>query len=120
MNETITPPEPAPTDTTTYLVVTNAGEYRITVPSAWKVTFGPVAPNTRHGGGDSMYLRFYEAKERQRACFSGVRSFRDLSLPTERRLVSKKQHAKHEQDGKGSHVSEEAASETERWEPMVF
>lgn len=63
-------------DTTTYLVNFIDGDKKqITVPKSWKVTFGPVVPGSRH-----PTLRFYESKEKQRAAFTDVKNFRDMSM----------------------------------------
>lgn len=67
-------------ETTTYEIETNRGTYRITVPSTWKVTYGPVSPGKFGDGGNA--LRIYEDEKRQRAMLTNVTSFRDISLPT--------------------------------------
>ena len=80
-------------ETTTYEIVTNDGKYRITIPTTFKVTFGPVAVGgkLRGGGygepGGSMALRIYESDTKQRAVFVGVKSFRDISIPLMHELV---------------------------------
>lgn len=71
---------------TTYLIThDNGDERRITVPSNWKVTFGPAAKGIRAGTGSNykipLALRFYEAETKQRAIFTDVVSFRDLNIP---------------------------------------
>lgn len=78
--------------TTTYLIKATDGEFQLTVPSAWKVTFGAMQPGK--GGGFDGYdgrrgwtLRFYEAENKQRAVFTNVLSFRDLGLPLTRKVV---------------------------------
>lgn len=60
---------------------------RVTVPNAYKVTFGPIIPNERgnHGGNA---LRIYESKERQVAVFTDVIAFREEALKVEE-LVTK-------------------------------
>jgi hypothetical protein len=60
---------------------------RIKVPADWKVTFGPAAAGN-HAGRDNrlqmpLALRFYEAQDKQRAIFTDVVSFRDLSISVE-------------------------------------
>lgn len=78
--------------TRTYLVERKHEKLRVTVPADWKVTFGPVQPGREGYGGDRGYaLRFYETKEKQRAVFTDVVSFRDLSLPVERLVISKEE-----------------------------
>jgi len=67
---------------TTYLIVhTDGTERRITVPSDWKVTFGPVAKGVNKTYQMPLALRFYENETRQRAIFTDVVSFRDMSIP---------------------------------------
>lgn len=67
-------------DETTYEIETSRGNYRITIPSTWKVTYGPVSPGKYTEGGNA--LRIYEDDKRQRAMFTNVTSFRDMSLKT--------------------------------------
>ena len=61
----------------TFLIVSTQGTFRIEVPASWKVTFGPSTPpnvKRRYDFGDGergWCLRFYEAENRQRACFVG-------------------------------------------------
>ena len=69
----------------------------IEIPATWKMTFGPWAPR---GGGLRAYsenqvqqkpgwiLRVYQTKEQQRAVFTNVESFRDLSIPLFRRTIT--------------------------------
>ncbi len=73
---------------TTYLIVhKDSTERKITVPSDWKVTFGPATAGFSKGtsGGPTvpLALRFYENEKKQRAIFTDVVSFRDLSIKTE-------------------------------------
>ena len=73
----------------TYLIVHEDGTRRkITIPSTWRVTFGPAARGgnmPKRPGGPSykmpMALRFYENDTQQRAIFTDVVSFRDMSIP---------------------------------------
>lgn len=71
-------------ETTTYFVRrANNKEQYITVPAAWKVTFGPLAPGSKtfHDyAAKGWTLRFYEAKDKQRAVFTDVFEFRDMSI----------------------------------------
>ena len=67
-----------------FLVRTSKQTFRVAIPSTWKVTFGPTGPPRdagyeRHQRG--WVLRFYEAENRQRACFTNVIEFYDLSIP---------------------------------------
>jgi hypothetical protein len=74
----------------TYLIEKENGKrMKITVPETWKVTFGPAVKgfDRKLSGGPSykvpMALRFYESETKQRAIFTDVVSFRDLSIPVE-------------------------------------
>jgi hypothetical protein len=108
----------------TYEIVTNDGTYRIEIPEDWKVTFGPVAVGggNKRGFGDSsgsMALRLYESEVRQRAIFTGVSSFRDLSIPITKlvRTVKEKSARSAQHGPKGSKSSAESEVEyDERWE----
>lgn len=85
------------TETKTYLMELKGGKLRrVTVPSTWKVTFGPLVPSeVRHGDVRTFALRFYESKEQQRAVFTDVIAFRDVSLPVEERVSKVKQKLVH-------------------------
>lgn len=84
----------------TYQITTNSERFRVTVPSDWKVTFGPVAPGVR-GSGD-LALRFWEQENKQRAIFRNVVSFRDLSIPFSREVISKSGSSAWESSEEGS------------------
>lgn len=79
------------TGTRTYEIVTTRGKQRITVPDTYKVTFGAVVPGAKGGGGSygGWGLRIWESQDKQRAVFSDVISFRDLSIPVEIEAVRK-------------------------------
>ena len=106
---------------TTYLIeFSNGKRQRITVPSTWKVTFGPAA---RGNNGTSSYkekltmpmaLRFYESDTKQRAIFTDVVSFRDTSIAIEeeRQNVQEKDGYM-ECDGRKKRVSFQA--KTREW-----
>ena len=74
---------------TTYLIThDNGDERKVTVPSDWKVTFGPAAKGMQRGTGPNnlkipLALRFYEAETKQRVIFTDVSSFRDMSIKTQ-------------------------------------
>jgi hypothetical protein len=71
----------------TYLIETSdKNALQIEIPEDWKVTYGPVTPGSKSYGGDNYALRIYESDTKQRAIFTNVRSFRDLSIPV-RRLI---------------------------------
>jgi len=73
----------------TYLVERSDGSrFKITVPEDWKVTFGPAVTSQsknphlpQYAGKIPMALRFYESETKQRAIFTNVVSFRDISIP---------------------------------------
>lgn len=60
----------------------NGDERVIVVPESWRVTFGPLSPGNGQFANEKMgwTLRFYETKDKQRACFNGVRQFWDMSV----------------------------------------
>ena len=82
---------------TTYLIEFNDGRrQRVTVPDDWKVTFGPafMAKKEEYNGRTvPMALRFYESKENQRAIFTGVKNFRDVSIQIEEEKVTTQEKA---------------------------
>jgi hypothetical protein len=88
-NKTTDPAEPQ----TQYLIERGTEKLKITVPSSWKVTFGPIVPgksDNRRGYGAyeaPNCLRFYESNDKQRAIFTGVTGFRDLSIKVEKMIV---------------------------------
>lgn len=73
-------------DTRTLQVEDAQGTFRITIPADWKVTFGGFNQGGKYPDGTAA-LRIYEAENKQRACFKGVYSFFDTSLPVEREVV---------------------------------
>lgn len=81
------------TEMRTYEIEHNDGTRRhVKVPSDWKVTFGPsvVGYNKKsnifspHNASRTktvpLAIRFYESKEHQRAIYTDVISFKDLSI----------------------------------------
>jgi hypothetical protein len=89
---------------TTYVLdLVNGDQRRITVPSKFKVTFGPTVPyikgSTNHERGYA--LRFYEGnKENQRAIFTDVIAFRDSAIPIEEKVTRTKQQTLRKQHGR--------------------
>ena len=74
----------------TYLIEKEDGtRMTIKIPESWKVTFGPATKGGNRGLGAGtnlkmpMALRFYENDTKQRAIFTDVVSFRDMSIPVE-------------------------------------
>ena len=79
----------------------NGSEVQIDIPEEWKVTFGPVAPNTARNdsGNHVLALRIYESNTKQRAIFTDVASFRDMSIPIrEKRINIQEKHGTIEVD----------------------
>lgn len=56
---------------------------KISVPSKWKLTFGPLVPGSKdynQNSSSALVLRIYEGnKDNQRAVFTGVESWRDTA-----------------------------------------
>lgn len=109
-------------DMTTYLIeFKNGKRQRITVPSSWKVTFGPAAAGANSakyvGEGRApmpLALRFYEAENRQRAIFTDVLNFRDTSIKIEEEQINTQEKQGYvEVDGKRKATSFRA--ETRDW-----
>jgi hypothetical protein len=100
----------------TYLIeFENGKRQRITVPESWKVTFGPAARGTNKDKGLSrqmpLALRFYESDTKQRAIFTDVVSFRDVSIKIEEERVNTQQKDGFvECDGKRKGVTFQATS----------
>jgi hypothetical protein len=65
-------------ETRTFLIVTRQGSFTMTIPEEWKITCGRPQGNQQRFG--DYELRLYETKEKQRACFTDVLAFRDLSI----------------------------------------
>ena len=73
-------------DTRTLQVEDAQGTFRITIPADYKVTFSGFNQGGKYPDGTAA-LRIYEAENKQRACFKGVYSFFDVSLPIEREVI---------------------------------
>lgn len=86
-------------DKRTYVLNMKDGtKQKVTVPSNWKLTFGPLVPGSKDGnlnGAGALVLRIYEgSKENQRAVFTGVESWRDTQeLQIQVEQVQTKQQA---------------------------
>lgn len=76
--------------TTVYLLIMNDGtKQKITLPSHYILTFGPLAPGSKDTSNNSrshLSLRIYDGKQ-QKAVFTDVSSFRDMSIPIEQETV---------------------------------
>lgn len=92
--------------TVTYLLTMKNGNLqKLTVPAAWKVTFGPIAPGSKgyeSNGGSGMCLRFYESGNQQRAVFTDVKAFRDTSIAIQERITKTKQQTVRKDTPQGS------------------
>lgn len=76
---------------TTFLLTMKDGTLKkVTVPSDWKVTFGPLCPGSKGetNGYGSTSLRFYTGKDKQKAVFTQVESFRDMDIEIEERVTT--------------------------------
>lgn len=67
------------------LELDNGSQRKLTIPADWKVTFGPINPGSK--GHQPLAVRFYESKDKQRAIFTDVKSFRDASIPIEEKIT---------------------------------
>lgn len=103
--ETIVAPTDDP-DIRTYEIKQGSDRFRIDIPANFKVTFGPLTPGSKFGGGQYA-LRVYESETKQRAVFVDVSSFRDLSIPYRRFVKNTKAHAESESSSKGRSASSE-------------
>ena len=71
------------TETRTLLIkCADQAEIQIDIPADWKITFGPLFTSTEkfHSRTPSA-LRIYETDKMQRAIFTDVVWFRDMSIP---------------------------------------
>lgn len=79
--------------TKTYeIVMIDGTRQRITIPATWKVSFGAIVPASAKSSalsysGAGWGLRIWEAIDKQRAVYSGVAEFHDVSIPTEKMAV---------------------------------
>lgn len=96
----------------TYILECKGGKQRkLVVPEEWKVTFGPLIPG-REGAG-TLALRFYEGKDKQRAIFTDVSSFRDASIPLMEKVTKtqSKRHTKNTPEGAKDFIVEARVTE---------
>lgn len=105
------------------LLVTMEGgkrQFKVTIPDDSKVTFGPWSPPTDRtrsfeGGAMRGTLRIYgSGKDNILACFSGVESFRDLSLNYIEK-VAVEEGAILWKDDENGYVREQKVTGSERW-----
>jgi len=66
----------------------DGSEIQIDIPEEWKITFGPAVVGTPKIEGKMPWaLRIYETEKLQRAIFTDVESFRDMSIPIREKRV---------------------------------
>lgn len=108
------PSEPAMK--TYVLEKTNGQKSRVTVPAAWKLTFGPIWIPAKGNSHELKYaLRFYEGnKENQRAVFSDVKSFRDTSIQIEEQ-VTKTRAETYYKDTRNGRKAVQAEAKVTEW-----
>jgi hypothetical protein len=99
---------------TLLIQTTHNEEFRVEIPDEAKVTFAGINPQSPHMG---YALRVYETKEKQLACFTDVRSFRDTALRVQRKVKDTKNVARSERT-KNSERSESERRVEERWEDV--
>lgn len=58
-----------------YIVETNEGVFRFSVPETWRVTFSGVNPSRSTNYESGYCLRIYESSNKQRAVITNVKSF---------------------------------------------
>lgn len=99
-------------DVRTYEIKQSGERFRIDIPANFKVTFGPLTPGSKFGGG-AYALRVYESDTKQRAVFVGVDSFRDLSIPYRRYVKNTKSNSQSEHTSKKDSASSEVVRSDE-------
>jgi hypothetical protein len=106
-NKTTKPASPA-ANMTTYLLLMNDGtRQKITCPTEWTVTFGPLMPgsqNKDYNSHKSIALRIRDG-QRQKAVFTNVESFRDMSMAIETEVTKTKEETFYrDEDGEKKQV----------------
>lgn len=88
---------------TTYMLNMGDGtKQKITIPSAWILTFGPIIPGVPKDSNSrvpAVALRIYDGKQ-QKAVFTGVESFRDTSIEILVETVKTEQETFYRGEGK--------------------
>lgn len=84
---------------TTYLLIMKDGtKQKITCPTKWAITFGPLCPGSKDFNGSSATsLRFRDGTH-QKAVFTGVESFRDMSMGIETEVNKTQQETFYKHD----------------------
>lgn len=87
---------------TTYLLNMNDGSrQKITCPTEWTVTFGPLMPGAKdpnYNGHKAIALRIRDG-QRQKAVFTNVESFRDMSMEIEQEVTKTKEETFYRDEG---------------------
>ena len=106
-----------------YILKTKDGIRKLSVPAEWKITYGKLhggREDGKYGGsGDGNVLRIYEAKEKQRAVFTGVQEFIDASLGFDK-LVTNKEEKLEDLHSRGITDAKEQRKYTDVWVPAYF
>jgi hypothetical protein len=103
----------------TLLIQMKDDEYRVTIPPGARVTFGPTIPYQKKNEGysserhDGYSLRVYESAKNDSliAVFSGVSSFRDISMPHAKLIVREAGKQVWKSDEEGYKVETEVRAE---------
>ena len=98
--------QPAANMTTYLLNMKDGTRQKITCPTEWTVTFGPLTPGSKdsNNGYHGIALRIRDG-QRQKAVFTGVESFRDMSMAVEVELIKSKEEVFfREEDGERKQV----------------
>ena len=67
-------------------------EIQVDIPEEWKITFGPIVVGaSKTDGRIPIALRIYETEKLQRAIFTDVESFRDMSIPIREKRIDVQQ-----------------------------
>lgn len=107
MNNKTTKPASHQTDMTTYLLLMKDGtKQKITCPTDWTVTFGPLTPGSKdsNNGRMGIALRIRDG-QRQKAVFTEVESFRDTSMAIEQEVTKTKEETFYrDEDGEKKQV----------------
>lgn len=102
----------SPSEEMTVLLLTmkDGTRKKVTIPSSYKVTFGPLVPGSKDGnnGYAGIALRIYAGKDQQKAVFTQVESFRDLSISImEEKVETKSERYVREGDDSGEAINAE-------------
>jgi len=90
---------------------------KVTIPCNWKVTFGPLVPGSK--SEQRPVMRIYEGanKEMQRAIFTDVESFREISIPVLEKVTKRHRKTMRKQTPEGDKDFVVEARETEWRDP---